>query len=617
MCGLFCYVGDEERQDINALDVCIKGLERLEYRGYDSSGIAGIIDGKIKACKRVGKIYKLKQALTKENWPLTSAIAHTRWATHGEPTILNTHPHVDHKQSLALVHNGIIENHHKIRKQLISEGIAFKSETDSEVIAQLISYLYDGDIVKTMGKVLSQIEGSLALAVIHVDYPGQIITCARDNPLVVGMDIATGSLYISSDIHAFDKKQLGVLYLKDNEIAIIKKGHIQIFDKDGLPTNKTMQTMAIGHTDSSKKDFEHYMLKEIYDQPSTIKKALEGRLNKTRATAHFDTLPPSLVKSFKNINKIVILGCGSSYHAALIAKYQLGIMAKVDVDVEVASEFRYSPHVLDKKTVVIALSQSGETADTLGAMKKAQSQNLPVIGITNHSQSVMARDADFCIDLRAGSEISVCSTKAFTSQLMSLSLFALMLSCERETLSKKERLNFIKHLEQLEEKSKHILLNSKEIRDLAYKHHLIKDFFFLGRQSMFPAALEGALKLKEITYLSASGYPSGEMKHGPIALVSPTLLTLGLMGHEATYDKMLSNLMEIKSRLGPIVVFTSHVDEELRSITPDIYTLPKTHDCLAPILYALPCQLFAYFMAKKLGRDIDKPRNLAKSVTVE
>lgn len=617
MCGLYGYIGDKEAKEANALDICIKGLERLEYRGYDSSGIAGILDGKIKACKRVGNIAALKEELAKKQWALTSAIGHTRWATHGKPTSINAHPHMDEKSSLALVHNGIIENHHEIREQLLVKGATFKSETDTEVLAQLISHLYCGDIVKTMGKALKQIKGSLALALVHVDYPGHIITCARDNPLVIGMDPKTRSLYLSSDLHAFDKKELGVIYLKNSEIALISPGRVQIFDKAGQPTSSSMQTMGLSSHEAEKADFEHFMLKEIHEQPFTLKRALEGRLNHKTASAQFEGFSPDMVETLKTLNKVIIVGCGSSYHAALIAKQQLTEMVHVACDVEIASEFRYSHPVIDKNTLIIALSQSGETADTLAAVKKAKGMGLPILGITNHPLSSLGRESEAIIELKAGQEVSVCSTKVFTSQLAVLSLFSLMLSGLRNTQTKQERLAFITSLEKLEAQVMQILMDTDKIKSLAHKYSQFKDFFFLGRQSMFPSALEGALKLKEITYLSATGYPSGEMKHGPIALVCPELLTLGLLGHTPTNEKMLSSLMEVKARDGAIVVITSQVGTAIKAITEDIYVVPKTHDLLAPILYALPCQLFAYFMAKQLGLPIDKPRNLAKSVTVE
>ena len=617
MCGLFGYIGDQKTSGSNALDICIKGLERLEYRGYDSSGIAGVIDGKIKACKKVGKIEALKEELAKKKWPFTSAIGHTRWATHGEPTNLNAHPHIDQNNSLALVHNGIIENHHELRKNLLTHGIVFKSETDTEVLAQLISHLYDGDIIKTMGAVLAQIKGSLAIALVHVDYPGKVITCARENPLIIGMEPTTKSLYISSDLHAFDKKEMGVIYLKNSEIALIEPGRVQIFDKKGQPANHSMQTLGLPNWTQSKAQFEHYMLKEIHDQPQAIGQAIKGRIDHDKGCAVFDTLTPTMMKLLQNVNKIIIIGCGSSYHAALIAKHQINQMANLAVDVEIASEFRYGHPVIDKNTLLIAVSQSGETADTIAAMRKAQSMNVAVLGITNHPLSALGRESEGLIELKAGHEISVCSTKAFTSQLITLSLLSLLLAYLKNTLTKKERLQFITHLENLELQAMQILMNTSPLKKLAHKFAQTKEFFFLGRQSMFPSALEGALKLKEITYLSATGYPSGEMKHGPIALVSPDLLTVGLLGHRVTRDKMLSSLMEIKARQGPIIIFTSLVDESVKSITSDIYALPETDDNLAPILYAIPCQLFAYFMAQKLGRAIDKPRNLAKSVTVE
>jgi glucosamine--fructose-6-phosphate aminotransferase (isomerizing) len=614
MCGIYGHIKKGSKK--NSAKVCIDGLKKLEYRGYDSAGIAGIQQGKIVSCKTVGKVAVLDRAVKAIKLELSVAIAHTRWATHGKITETNAHPHFDESKSIALVHNGIIENYQKLKKDLEKNGVIFVSETDTEVISQLISFHYTNDISKAIQNTLPLLEGSFAIALIHKDHPDKIIASSRGCPLAIGICHDSKDVFLSSDSNAFTTSNLDVFYLHDDEYAIISDTLIEVYNLKGIKLTKQIETINLEDVSTSKEGFEHYLLKEIYDQPISVLKTLENRLDFENATAKFSELSVQ-DSELKNINRVLILACGSSYHAGCIAKQIFESYAKIPTEVEIASEFRYRTPIISENTLVLAISQSGETADTLAAVKETKKSNSTVIALCNVKRSSLSRIATSTLWLNAGPEISVCSTKAFTSQLSLLMLLALKIA-RLKTLTSVEGKIFLTEIEKLPSQIDEVLSKSSEIEKIAKKYAGYKDFFFIGRNYMYPTCLEAALKLKEISYLNATGYPAGEMKHGPIALISQKLITVALCGNKHTFDKLLSNLMEIKSRGGPIIAFAPRDSHEILSLTNDVIFLSETiSDTFAPIVYSVCSQLFAYYIAKFLGKDIDQPRNLAKSVTVE
>jgi glucosamine--fructose-6-phosphate aminotransferase (isomerizing) len=614
MCGIYGHI--KKGSDLNSLTACIEGLTRLEYRGYDSAGIAGIHDGHIISYKAVGKVKSLKKTVDQNKIHLDLAIAHTRWATHGGISEVNAHPHYDEKKSIALVHNGIIENYQKLKSDLMNEGVHFFSETDSEVISQLIAKNYDGELKTAIAKTLPSFSGSFAFALIHKDHKDHIYVASRGCPLAVGVSHENGDIFISSDPNAFRSGSLDVFYLYDDEYACLSPSFIEVYHINGMKLKKGIEILDLSDSSSTKDGFEHFLLKEIHEQPESIARVLENRLDFKNATAKFEELRLS-DEELKEVKRILILACGSSFHAGCIAKQIFETYAKIPTEVEIASEFRYKEPLLTKNTLVIAISQSGETADTLAAIKEVKKMDLSVIAICNVKRSSLSRIADSTLWLNAGPEISVCSTKAFTSQLTLLMLIALKIS-RLGNLDLKEGIDFLFQLEKLPNQIQCVLEKKEVIKNYAQKYALFNHFFFVGRNYMYPTSLEAALKLKEISYINASGYPAGEMKHGPIALISKELATVALCGNASTFDKLLSNLMEIKSRGGPILAFASEDNKEILSITDDVIFLPKRiKDTFSPVVYSVACQLLAYYIANYLGTDIDQPRNLAKSVTVE
>lgn len=609
MCGIFGYVGKK-----NPIKMALTGLKKLEYRGYDSAGLAGVKNGKIFFCKEVGKIAALEEAIAKNEMDVDVAIAQTRWATHGKPSKVNAHPHLDQDHSLALVHNGIIENYEALKTQLKAKGIKFISETDTEVIAHLLSDLYKGDILKAVQQAVPLLKGAFAFAVVHKDYPQQILAVAHKAPLVIG--IGSKEAFISSDSNALAAHTREVVYLEDNEIALVKADHIEVYDSSMSAITKQVQQLSEHADDVSKGKFEHYTLKEIFEQPQTIRNAMLSRFIMEYGTATFEELNFTL-SDLQGIERILVLACGTSWHAGYVASYFLEDKARIPVQVEISSEFRYMNPVISPGTLVIAISQSGETADTIAAVRELKTKGAKVLSLCNVYGSTLAREADACIFLKAGPEIGVCSTKAFTSQLVVLALFGLLMARMRN-MSKHEGQDFLKALQKLPEQVQKILDESKEIHAVAKKYAKYDNFFFLGRNYMFPTSLEGALKLKEISYINANGYPAGEMKHGPIALINENCPTVALCANKMTFDKMVSNLMEVKARNGHVIaIIEEGYKEPLQNIAEDIIVIPDTIDELAPISTTLVTQLLAYYIAKERGTDIDQPRNLAKSVTVE
>lgn len=610
MCGIYGYIGQR-----NPAEVCIGGLERLEYRGYDSAGIAGISMGRMLSRKQIGKIQALKKLIDDEPLPLDLAIAHTRWATHGKPSAENAHPHFDEAETIAVVHNGIVENHAALRSRLREKGVTFRSDTDSEVIAQLISSLYKGDILKAVQDATAELQGFWAIAVIHKDHPEQIIAAARENPIAIAINRETREAFVSSDANAFQEKGLDVLFLHNNEVAVITRERIDVFDQNALLVVKKTERIEGDYSPVSKNGFEHFMLKEIFEQPKTVQQAFHGRILPETGTAHFEDLPFSN-EELRSVERILILACGTSWHAGYIGASLLEDLARIPTQAEIASEFRYKNPIISKNTLVIAISQSGETLDTIAAVREVKSKGAKVIGICNVANSTLTREADAILFLKAGAEISVCSTKAFTSQLTVISLFTLLMARLRQ-MTQQEGQAFLAELQRLPEVIEYVLHQKDKIALLAKKYATFQNFFFLGRHYMYPASLEGALKLKEISYLNAVGYPAGEMKHGPIALIDSSLGVIGMCGNQKTYDKMLSNLMEVKARGGILLALVPEGCTEVENIADDLLFLPKICDPLAPIPYSVATQLLAYSIATEKERNIDQPRNLAKSVTVE
>ncbi len=611
MCGIFGYIGKT-----NKIKTCIDGLKLLEYRGYDSAGIAALKNGEILSIREIGRISSLEKKININDLNIDSIIGHTRWATHGGVSVRNSHPHVDVKSSLAIVHNGIIENFDKLKKTLIKKGVKFKSDTDTEVIAQLISYHYKKNIIKALHKTIKLLKGSFAIAVIHKDFPNHIFAVARDNPIVIGFNDVKNEKLIASDANAFSGKNLNVTYLENDEIAELNYSHIKVFNNNLDEIQKPYEVFNSAGNSISKNGFEHFMLKEIFEQPFTIENSMKNRYSKELGTANFENLNIS-EKVLKSTKNVLIIACGTSWHAGCLGASLIEEMARIPSVSEIASEIRYKKPIISKDTLVIAISQSGETADTLAAIKEAKANGAKILGICNVNNSTLTRVADSCILLNAGPEISVCSTKAFTSQLTVLSLFSLYLARIRNKMTKEQGKTFIKHLKKIPEHIKLILSKSYAIEKIAEKYSKYNDFLFIGRRYMHHTCLEAALKLKEISYLNANAYPAGEIKHGPIALLNKKMPVIAFCANKQTYEKILNNIIESKSRQSPVLAFAPLGSERLDKIVDDVIYLPDTIDELSPFISSVAGQLFAYYIADKRGTDIDHPRNLAKSVTVE
>lgn len=608
MCGIVCYVGRKPAQPI-----LLEGLKRLEYRGYDSAGLA-VQDGEnIGLYRAVGKIAELEQKIDGVDIRGSSGIAHTRWATHGEPTELNAHPHRDADENVYVIHNGIIENFDILKRKMSGEGIRFRSDTDTEVLAQLIARLYDGDLNEAVRKAMSSVEGTFGMAVIHKDNPGQIVVARRGSPLVLGL--GEGEYFAASDVSAMVRYTNKVIHLNDNELALLTRDGFSISTAQAKTIQRPTETVEWRAEDAELNGFPHYMLKEIFEQPETIKNAMRGRLDIGEGVPKLGGISPVWEK-LKACRHVVIVACGTSFYAGCVGRYVFEKLTETDVEVEVASEFRYRKLNFPPNTFVIAISQSGETADTLAAIREAKRKDANLLGIVNVVGSSIARETDAGVYNHAGPEIGVASTKIFISQLTILYLMALLLG-RHQKLSLTEGVEAIKALNHLPDQVQEILSQDNHIQAIAEKYYTKKNWLFLGRHYEYPIALEGALKLKEISYIHAEGYAAGEMKHGPIALISPEMPTVAIVPMDAMYDKMISNIHEIKSRKGPLIAIVTQGDEQVRKIADEVIEIPRTLDFLYPILTVVPCQLLAYHCARFLNRDIDKPRNLAKSVTVE
>lgn len=609
MCGIIGYVGTQE-----AVPVLMEGLKRLEYRGYDSAGVAFIQQGKLVLNRSVGKLANLEALLSKKETSSHIGIGHTRWATHGRPSEVNAHPHRSGK--IVLVHNGIIENFLPLKKRLLEKGCRIKSETDTEIVVHLIEEeTRDGkSLEQAVQNVLKEIKGAYALVILSEDQPDTIIAVRNGCPLVVG--IGKGEYFVASDIPATLSHTREYLFLNDGEMVVLTPKGVEVKDFEGRVKTKSSQFVEWSPVMAEKGGYKHFMLKEIFEQPRAIADTLRGRISMDSGEIHFHEV--ELPKPFlKKISKIHMVACGTSWHAALVGKFLIEQLARVPVEVDIASEFRYRDPILSPSDLFIAISQSGETADTLAGMFEAKRKKMKSIGICNVVGSTLAREADGVIYTYAGPEIGVASTKAFTTQLTALFLFALYLGQVRGEVRDEQSLFYLKSLVHLPSLIEEILTKESELVEISKRFFKSRDFLFLGRGINYPIALEGALKLKEISYIHAEGYPSGEMKHGPIALIDEKMPVVVLVPRDAVYSKVLNGIMEIKARDGIVIAITNSRDEELLKHVDYLYSVPETDPLLNPILMSLPLQLLAYHIAVLCGNDVDQPRNLAKSVTVE
>src|SRR5487761_286056 len=607
MCGIVAYVGRQ-----NARDILLEGLKRLEYRGYDSSGIA-ILNSAPYLAKAVGKVSQLEIVVERDLPDGLIGIAHTRWATHGKPTECNAHPHTDCSGKIFLVHNGIIENYQRLKKRLAAEGHAFLSETDTEVLAHLIERSYSGDLEAAVLKALQEVQGTYGLAVIHSERPEEIVVARRGSPIVLG--IGADHALAASDVSALAQHTNQVVYLEDNEVARIDPGSFRIKTLDNRAVSRGATALDFGQDTMDRGRFPHYMLKEIFEQPEAVENALRGRVNHSEGVAKLGGLE-SVRERLEKARHLIIVSCGTSYYAGLYARYVFEALTDLMVETELASEFRYRKLNIRENTVVLAISQSGETADTLAALREAKRKGALVLGLVNVVGSTIARETHAGVYSHAGIEIGVASTKSFISQLTILVLIALLIGRGRD-LSYEEGEKLLRGLEEAPEQIREVLRESGHIQELAQIYCGATHFLYIGRKYQYPVALEGALKLKEISYIHAEGYAAGEMKHGPIALIDPSFPTMALTPDDSSYEKMVSNIQEIRAREGRVIAVTTHGSSRLRSMVDHIIEVPHNHSILMPLLTVVPLQLFAYHCAVLRGCDVDKPRNLAKSVTVE
>ncbi len=608
MCGIVGYIGYEQ-----AAPLLLNSLEKLEYRGYDSAGICLNDGSRLVYEKAKGKLQVLKN-LTDNGKTLsgTVGIGHTRWATHGEPSDVNAHPHLSESERFAVVHNGIIENYIQLKEHLAAKGVEFLSKTDTEVIAQLIEHYYKGNLIDTVIKVLSKLEGSYALGVISKDNPDEIIAVRKESPLIIGL--GENENFIASDVTAILAKTRKIYRLENNEIAIIKRDNVTIIDTDKEEIQKEIETVNWDISAAEKGGYEHFMFKEIMEQPKAIRDTIAPRIKDGRVVLDEIKLTDEQLRKFTKIN---ILACGSAYHVGVVAKYVFEKMLRKPVEVDLASEFRYREPIVDEKTLTIVISQSGETADTKEAMKEAQRRGSHVISVVNVVGSAIAVESDDVIYTWAGPEIAVATTKAYSTQLAVIYLMAIYFGDKLGTVSEDEYRIYIKELEQLPDKINQILADKENIQYLASKNFNCKDVFFIGRNIDYALSLEGSLKLKEISYIHSEAYAAGELKHGTISLIEQGTLVIALATHEALIGKIVSNIEEVQARGANVIGVACSNHPEIANIAQSTIFIPETCDMLLPSLAVIPLQLFAYYVASLKGCDIDKPRNLAKSVTVE
>jgi len=623
MCGIVGYVGRAE-----AAPILLDGLRRLEYRGYDSAGIAIVDRGSLETRKCAGRIAALASLLKKQPLSGSFGVSHTRWATHGKVTDDNAHPHFDASGKLALVHNGVIENYQALKEQLIQDGDTnFRSETDTEVLAHLIGKLYDEScastadapqkkarLVTAVRTALQQVIGTYGIALVHADVPDFMIGARRGSPLVLG--VGKSENFLASDVSAIVAYTRDAVYLNDFDVVALERDKFEISSLAGESGDHRVSKVEFTAEDIKKGDFQHYMLKEIFEQPNSVRDAMRGRLSLEDCTAKLGGLNMTPAQ-LRDVGRIVLTGCGTALHAGRVGEYLIERLANVPTEVEFASEFRHRNTPMTPETLVFAISQSGETADTLGALRESRRKGFRTLGICNNVASTIARESDGGVYMHAGPEIGVAATKSFTSQLVILTLIGLLFGRIRN-LSTSEGSRIIEALEALPEQIEIVLKRSDEIKTIVKKYTGVNGMLFFGRQFNFPIALEGALKMKEITYLFAEGHPSAELKHGVIALIRPDLPSIFIVPDDAVFSKNVNNIEQVKARKGPIIALTSgNGAKQLKNVANEIISLPEALDCVMPILAVVPLQLLAYHLAVELGRDIDKPRNLAKSVTVE
>lgn len=612
MCGIIGYIGKQE-----AFPIIIKGLKWLEYRGYDSAGVA-LLNGSLEVFKKKGKVIELENFALTQNHGGSIGIGHTRWATHGEPNDVNAHPHNSMNGVFTIVHNGIIENYAELKKDLMQHGYTFSSETDTEILANLIEYFYNQstEINSEMAVqlALKKVVGAYGIAVLCREEKDKIVVARKGSPLVVGL--GNKEYFIASDAAPIAEFTSQVVYLNDEDIAVIKRDNFTLQNVQNTPVSLKISSVDLEIGELEKGEYEHFMLKEINEQPKTIEETFRGRLR----AGHTEIVLGGLINVFpkiQNADRIIIIGCGTSWHAALIGEYLLEEFAQIPVEVEYASEFRYRKPVIGKNDVVILISQSGETADTLAALHLAKDKGATVIGICNVVGSTLSRETDAGVYTHAGIEIGVASTKAFTAQVTVLTMFALKLAMARKTISVEDYQMLVKELAEIPEKGRIILQNSEKIKTIAEKYKDAINALYLGRGYLFPVALEGALKLKEISYIHAEGYAAGEMKHGPIALVDDNLPVIVVAPKDDYYEKIVSNIQEVKARKGNVIAIVTQGDVVLKEMVNDSIEIPDSHPAVAPLLSVIPLQLLAYHIALLRGCNVDQPRNLAKSVTVE
>lgn len=617
MCGIVGYTGNR-----HAELVLIPALQRLEYRGYDSAGLATIYQSRLHVRKRAGKIANLVQILKDHPSPGTIGISHTRWATHGPATDRNAHPHCGSDIPLALVHNGVIENHSSLKNLLQEEGVLFQSDTDTEVLAHLVAWHFKKDLgdasieqklVASLISALAMVKGTYGIAMVCALAPNVVIGARLGSPLVLGL--GEGEYFLTSDPVALIGFANRAIYLNDRQICILKPDSWSILDMEQTSINPVIESLNQDNYDCDKIGFDHYMLKEIHDQPEAIENTIRGRLDEDEWTARFGGLNLDR-KQLRSVERIILTGCGTSFHAGLVGEYLIEELARIPVEVEYASEFRYRNAPVCGNSIVIGITQSGETADTLAAIRESKLKGIPSLAICNVVGSTIAREADGGVYLRAGQEIGVASTKAFSNQVAVLAMLALYLGRMRH-LSATQGAQVVESLKELPLAVRNALSTDSQMREIALRYGNSKGFLYMGRQSLYPAALEAALKMKEISYIHSEGYPAGELKHGPIALVDPDVPSIFLVSRGPMFSKVMSNLEEVKARGGPVLAVASERIRELEKRADEVIVVPRVADYLQPIVSNIPMQLFAYHMALLRGCDVDKPRNLAKSVTVE
>ncbi len=607
MCGIIGYIGSKP-----ANEVIFDGLTRLEYRGYDSAGIAVVDDHKIHVRKDIGKLRNIRKLLLDEFASTSSiGIGHTRWATHGRPSAFNAHPHGDCHDSIMVAHNGIIENFMKLRRDLSASGHTFKSETDSEVLAHLIEASYQGDLRQAVLQAVKSVEGAYAIAVIHKDHPDKIICARKESPLIVGL--GKGENFVASDVTAILQYTRKVVYLDNFEGAEVTRDGISFFNADGNDVEKKSVQIDWNPVAAEKGGFSHFMLKEIFEQPQVIRNTIGGRTSEEDGKIYLEELKLTGPDIYRT-QRIVMVACGTAYYAACVGKYLLESLVRIPVECDLASEFRYRSPLVDANTLVIAISQSGETADTLAAVKEARKLGAKVLGIVNAKESSLTREVDGLVYIHAGPEIGVASTKAYIAMLTALTLLALMLGKIRSVLTPEYVKEKIRELKVLPQQIERVLDRKDTIRDIAAAFLDARSFLYLGRGFNYPTALEGALKLKEISYIHAEAYAAGEMKHGPIALIDHEMPVMAIVTESDVYDKTISNLKEVQARSGRLLAVATEGDHEITSLTEHVIEVPRVSDIFSPIINVVPLQLFAYYVADLRGLDVDQPRNLAKSV---